>query len=162
MAMQRQPSFTIDAAQIEKAVLEKAGDKAPVIERVVAAGMKLLFSKETHNKFFDAIRPNVPLEDELGAGAFHVMMILYKESNGTMPPYAFIPAGTILLAKACEFIAKTKMFPITDKTFYDALEMFDVVTKRAAHENEKKQTQPAATPMPAQSAPQPGGMLQGG
>ncbi len=154
-------AFTIDPDLIEREIMKKAGANGSAIQRVVSAGMKLLFSPETHSKFFDSIRPNVPLEDELGAGTFHVMMILFNESKGTMPGEAFIPAGTILLAKASAYIYQTKMFPITDDTFTEALKMFVAVTKRASSQPQDKPgqqpaTEQSGTPVqPQQVQPQP-------
>ena len=162
--------FTIKADDVEKHVLEKAGENAPAIERVVAAGMKLLFSKESHNKIFDEIRPQdqVPLEDEIGAGAVQVMKILISESKGTMPGEAVIPAGTILIAKTCEFIHKSKMANVKNSDFTGAVEMMNAVLQRDAKaeiDAQKGGGTQLSSPQAAPEKPMPpqaGGMLQAG
>ena len=122
--------FTLNADEIQKHIMGKMPENdRDAVRRVVLAGMKVLFSKETHNQIFDNIRPEdqVPLEDELGAGAANLMMMLYQESKQTMPQQAIIPAGAILLARACEFIHQTKIAPVTDDIYAEAMQMFTVV-----------------------------------
>jgi len=129
-----QPSgFSIKADVIEQHIMEKMPKEFQgALKRVVLAGMKILFSKETHSQLFDSIRPEdeVPLEDELGAGAANLMLLMFKESNNSMPLQTVIPAGSILLAKACEFINETKLAPITDETYFEAMHMFTSVMRR--------------------------------
>lgn len=171
--------FTIDADAVEKGIMESAekGDPqnpdAPkvdptAIQRIVAAGMKLLFSKETHNQLFDGIntRDDVPLEYELGKGGAGLMLIMYKESNQSMPVEAMIPAGAILLAKACEFINETNLAPITDEDYAGAMEMMITelhkelsAAEAGGNEQTADQQQGGARPAPGQK---PGGMLADG
>lgn len=125
--------FSIKADVIEQHVMEKMPKEFQgALKRVVLSGMKILFSKETHSQIFDSIRPEdeVPLEDELGAGAANLMLAMFKESNQSMPLQTVIPAGSILLARACEFINETKMAPITDETYFEAMHMFSAVMRR--------------------------------
>jgi len=157
--------WTIDPDLIEQEILKKAGAHSNAIQRVVLAGMKLLFSPETHDKLFNSINRSVPIEDALGSSAVHIMMLLMNQAKN-MPGEAVIPAGTILLARAIDFIHKTNMFPVTDQTFYDALQMFIAVMKRESEKAQQSQPpQPGAAPQPTdtQSPPQaPAGQPQTG
>lgn len=128
------------------------------VKQAVNAGMKLLFDKKSHDTLFDSIRPEdeVPLEDELGAGATNLMMMMVNESQGTMPGEIVIPVGTILLAKVCEFINETKMAPVTDETFSEAWEIFQVniqdkLNPRFREENglQPKEGQAEGNPLPS-------------
>lgn len=119
--------FTITADLVSKHIVEKMKpDDVAAMQRVVNAGMKVLFSKETHSQIFDGIRPadQVPIADELGAGATNIMLILFKESKNSIPAQLIIPAGAILLAKACEFINETHLAVVTDDDYADAMQMF--------------------------------------
>lgn len=96
---------------------------------VVKAGMDLLFNEKTHKTIFDGIRPadQVPLSDELGAGATNLMVQMYETSikqNTPMPEAAIVPAGIILIAAVCEHINAVELDKATDQTFADAVEMF--------------------------------------
>jgi len=169
----RRNKLTINSDQIEKAILEKAGDHKDAIERVVIAGMKILFSDATHNQLFDSLRKDLPLADQLGASAVHIMLIMFQQSKGTMPGEAMIPAGTILLAKAVEYIAKTKMFPVNDAIYMEAVQIFIAglkheIGKQAGNSSPPAPTDPAAAPNtqapinpPGPINAPPGGMLQG-
>jgi len=150
-APERADAFTIDPDLIEKHMLEESGEFKSAIQRVVVAGMKVLFSKQTHAEIFDSIRPNdqVPLEDELGAGTTNLMLMLYRESKQTMPGQAIIPSGIILLAKASKFVHDTKLAPITDDVFAEAVHMFVASIQAQLDPNFRKQAQ---EPKPAQQA----------
>lgn len=99
------------------------------IVQVVNDGMTILFGDKTHKTIFDSIRPRdqVPLANELGAGAVNIMTQMYDAStqkNDPIPEAAIIPAGAILLAAVCDHINVTGIDNTTDETYADALEMF--------------------------------------
>ena len=158
--------FSLDADAIEKAIIDNAPkEKQNDIKRVVLAGMKVLFSKETHNQVFDSINQEdqIPLEDELGAGAADMMMALYGESKQTMPLEAVIPAGVILLAHACKFINDTKLAPITDETFTEAVQMFiPVIHEKFDPDFRNKIGGKSKDGQPAPPAQPPGGLISQG
>ena len=75
--------------------------------RVVQAGMKVIFSKETHEDIVDMLSQNEgDIGDMLGNQIASLMAMLYKKSNQTMPGEVIIPAGTYLLAQGAEFLEK--------------------------------------------------------
>lgn len=159
-----QGGYTIKADVIEQHIMEKMPKEFQgALRRVVLAGMKILFSKETHSQIFDSIRPEdeVPLEDELGAGAANLMLMMFKESNNSMPLQTVVPAGAILLAKACEFISETKLAPITDETYFEAMHMFTAVMRKkfdpslSGGQKDEPQTDQGYSPTADQSATQP-------
>lgn len=97
--------------------------------RVVKAGMKVIFSDETHDDVIELLNKN---EGDLGVGLGQqmagLMGILVQKSNGTMPSEVIIPAGVYLLSKAAEFIEKVTgeemapdMVAIAMQTMIDSL-----------------------------------------
>jgi len=93
-------------------------------ERVVIAGMKVMFSKESHKLMLDEFQKEGPLGEKLGKGIAGLMLLLVKESNGTIPPEVIVPAGINLISRAADFIRKSKLEKITNADIGDAIEIF--------------------------------------
>ena len=114
------------AEPIEEAVSSRLDDDQNAdVEQVLDMGMELLFGEETHERLFSGIRPEdeVPVEDELGAAATNIMLILHQKSGG-IPGHAMIPAGTILLARATDFINESGLEKVSTDQFAQAVDMF--------------------------------------
>jgi hypothetical protein len=92
-------------------------------ERVVAAGMKVLFSKETHQFMLDQLQAPGGNAEKLGQGIAKVMVFLFNESNGSMPQEVLIPAAMLLLLKAADFVNQSKMATVTDEEIGQAMEI---------------------------------------
>jgi hypothetical protein len=93
-------------------------------ERVVIAGMKVMFSKESHKLMLDELQKEGPMGQKLGTGIAGLMLLLVKESNGTLPPEVIVPAGINLLTRAADFIRKSKIEKITNGDIGEAMEVF--------------------------------------
>lgn len=78
-------------------------------ERVVIAGMKVMFSKESHKVMLEELQREGPMDQRLGKGIAGLMLLLFKESNGTMPPAVIIPAGMKLMMEAVDFMRETDL-----------------------------------------------------
>lgn len=132
MGEERDGELTLTAESIGKEMMGKLDpNMQQALKQAVNAGMKILFDKSTHNQVFDSIRPDdeVPISDELGVGATHLLMAMYQQSqqsSGPMPPEIIIPCGAILLAKAAEFINETGMDWVSDEEYAEAFELFSV------------------------------------
>lgn len=81
-------------------------------ERVVIAGMKVMFSKETHQLMLKEFERGGPLSERLGNGIAGLMLLLFTKSNQTIPPQVMIPAGVNLLMQAVDFIRAAQLEPI--------------------------------------------------
>lgn len=92
-------------------------------ERVVIAGMKVMFSKESHKLMLDELKKEGPISEKLGKSIAGLMLLLFKQSNNTMPPEVIIPAGVNLLTRAVDFIRKTNVEKITNADIGDAMEL---------------------------------------
>lgn len=76
-----------------------------MFERMVLAGMKVMFSRETHEMALQQIvgQPG-PMGERLGKAMAGLMSLLFAESGGSLPPQLLIPVGTELLAQAADFL----------------------------------------------------------
>lgn len=150
-----------DSAQIEDPIMDQLQGQAKTdVKRVVDQGSKFLFSQETMPTIFESIRPDdeVPLADEMGAAAVNIMKILFEKSGGSMPGEAVIPAGSILLARAGEFINEHGIDKVTYDIYAEANKIFSEVIVDEARKGEQSgvKAQEQQAPMPQQ---QPGAAL---
>ena len=90
--------------------------KEPV-ERTVLAGMKLLYSPDTHQKLvqpvYDALQKNGFQPEQIANGMVNFLGTLYKASNKGMKVEAAFPAGMILLAYVLDDLEQTKGLKVT-------------------------------------------------
>lgn len=113
--------------RIEPSIREQLEDQQNKdLDRVLDAGMKILFGKETHNQLFDSVAEGgeTPIEDTLGMAATNIMLEMFKKSSNSIPGEVIIPAGTILLARSVDFINESGIAQVSDEAFGQALEMF--------------------------------------
>lgn len=92
-------------------------------ERVVLAGMKMMFSKETNKMVLKAIDGPGSNAEKLGTGIAELMMMMFAQSNKTMPPQVIIPAGTELLVQAADFVNKSDLMDVTNKDVGDGVQI---------------------------------------
>lgn len=135
--MARPEGDDIDTETIKKNI-KMPPELQEAYERVVIAGMKLMFSKESHKLMLDELRKEGPLGQKLGMGIAGLMLLLIKESNGTIPPEVIIPAGINLITRAADFIRKSKLEKITNADIGDAMEvMITTILQKFGVEPEK-------------------------
>lgn len=92
-------------------------------ERVVLAGMKVLFSKDSNHLLIEEIQGEGPVPKRLGEGVAGLMMLLFAESNQTIPPQVIVPAGTELMMQVVDFLKKTGVLKVTDQEIGAAMEI---------------------------------------
>lgn len=92
-------------------------------DKTVLAGMKLMFSKETHQLMLKEFEREGPLAKRLGEGVAGMLLMLFQESNRSLPPQVLIPAGTDLLVQAADFVKKSGLEKVTNKDIADGLEI---------------------------------------
>lgn len=92
-------------------------------ERTVIAGMKMMFSKESHGYMLKELQKPGDLGDKLGKNIAGLMLLMFKESNKTMPPQVIIPAGLELLMQAADFLKNTKMGEPTNEELGRAMQV---------------------------------------
>ena len=92
-------------------------------DRVVIAGMKIMFSKESHRAMLQEIQKPGPLDQRLGKGIAGLMLLMFKESNATMPPAVIIPAGIKLMMEAVDFLRDSGLEKPTNSDIGGAMEI---------------------------------------
>ena len=130
-------------------------------QRVVLAGMKVLFSKDTHSMVQEELAKPGPMGQKLGQGIAGLMLLLFQQSNKTMPPQLLIPAGSYLLAQAADYVKKTGQ-PVTNMDVAQGMEiMVDTLFSKFGVDPEKvmnaaggAQQQPAAPAAAQPAAPE--------
>lgn len=91
--------------------------------RVVKAGMKVMFSDETHELMLDQLEGEGDLAEKVGSAVAGMMIMLYEKSNGTMPGEVIIPAATYLLAQGADFLEQVTGEELTPDIIADASEV---------------------------------------
>ena len=163
-----QNSALIDQMQAKVEQSVKPEDM-PAFKRVVAAGMKVMFSEQTHQLMLKELQGQGDMATKLAQGITGLMLILYKESKG-MPPQVLMPAGAWLLLEAARFIERAGLGQIDPQTIRDALDGYTALMLKKAGASQQQLAQhfggdvgqagmPAQQAQPAQ---QPQGLLNGG
>ena len=99
-------------------------------ERVVVAGMKVMFSKETNKYVLKALESEGSNAQKLGTGVAELMLMLFTQSNKTMPPQVLIPAGTELVVQAADFVKQSGLMDVTNQDIGDGIQvMISIVLK---------------------------------
>jgi hypothetical protein len=92
-------------------------------DRVVIAGMKVMFSEESHKMLLQFMESEGTPPEKLGKGIAGLMLILFKESNETIPPQVIIPAAVQLLMRAADFAKKSGMEDINNEDIAGGIEL---------------------------------------
>jgi hypothetical protein len=128
--------------------------KQQALERIVVAGMKVMFDKQTHKMMLTELDAPGDMVTKLAEATTKLMILLFKHSNGSMPGDLLIPAGGVLMAKACEFLNQTGE-TVTEDQFRQALTAMSKLVMKAASSPGDQAAPPAspASPAPAPAAP---------
>ena len=145
------PAVMKAGAMAPKVIMEQMNvtpQQKPMLERMVAAGMRLMFDKRTHGMMLEQMQGDGPIEQKLGQGIVGALGVLWQESKGSLPPQLLIPTGMVLLAHAAEFANKTGE-SVTPEQFGAAQQiMIDTLLQQAGANPEA-----IASKVPDQTAP---------
>lgn len=89
-------------SQNVRSKFELPPEMAQAYERVVQAGMRVMFGPEFREQTVEFMEGDGEPAEKLGEGVAAVMAMLFQESNGTMPPQIVVPAGIELLMHAVD------------------------------------------------------------
>jgi len=90
------------------------------LERIVLAGQKVMFSRQSHKLMLDQLNGPGPIDVKLGQGIAGLIGLLMQESKNSLPPNLLIPAGMVLLAHAARFLAESGQ-PVSDQDIANAM-----------------------------------------
>ena len=102
-------------------LMQSAKDKAPAfkrpdirpfiakgqedaVERIVAAGMKLMYSPDMKEEVMQAIQSDQPTAQKLGENAAGIILTLDQQAEQGLPEEAMFPAGAELMSEAAEML----------------------------------------------------------
>lgn len=149
---------------VEQAVMEKVPqDKRGAFERIVAAGEKVMYSPQTRQMLDNQLSQQGDPAEIAGEGVAKLFGLLFKESKGTMPMEAGIPAAQVLLCEGLDFLEKAGRIQVTNEVIGHAtqamvaylLQLFGVSQDKLA-----QMMQAGAQQQGAQSGrPQAGGIV---
>lgn len=111
--------------------------QAEQMQRIVAAGMKVMFDQKTHQLMQQQLQGPGPLPDKMGKGVAALVVLLQKEANGSLPAKLLIPAGMVLVAQAAAFLQETGE-KVTDKDIAAATAVMIGTLLRSAGVNPDK------------------------
>ncbi len=134
-----------------------------IFQRVVLAGMKLMFSEKTFAMLKSGMtKQDVPLPQRLAMETAGLMKMLMEKSAGKIPIQLIAPIGAMLLMEMGKFMTEAGVAkPTSDDINQGTVLLFKLLFKMYGGGG---QPQPAAPvpPVPPQPPAAPAGMIQGG
>ena len=107
------------------------------VERIQAAGMKLMYSPEMQQERQEAVASNAPVDQKLADNVVGLTLTLDQQSNGGLPAGALFPAGLALLGEAAELLQAAGQ-QVTQEDFNNAaLRMFVIIGKKLGGTDEQ-------------------------
>jgi hypothetical protein len=102
-------------SRVENGIMSKVDPKdVPVVNRIVVAGMKIMFSQATHSLMLEAINKPGDLVENVGMGVADLMILMYRQSRGTMPIGPAVTSSVVLLCHALDYLAKSGKIQISN------------------------------------------------
>lgn len=100
------------------------------VERIVAAGAKLMYSPEMRDELHQAVNANTPVDQKLADNVVGLMLTLDQKSQGGLPVAALFPAGLGLMEEAANVLSAAGL-QVTQQDFNDAaVRMYVVMGKK--------------------------------
>jgi hypothetical protein len=99
--------------------------------RVVKAGMRVMFSDQTHDLMLQQLEQEGDFGENVGKAIAGLMLLLFEKSNKTMPQEVIIPSGVYLLGEGGDFIEKVTGQEITPEVTARAMQvMMDTLMEK--------------------------------
>jgi hypothetical protein len=142
-------------------------EQKDAVDRVVAAGLKMMFSPELRQELMQAVQSEEPAPKVLAENITGLMLTLdQKSGGGGIPNGAIFPAAVKLLGEGAEVMVEAGK-PVSQADYNDAaLMMFALLGQKmggtgeqilgVAAESMPGQAAPADPNAPPDAAPQPG------
>lgn len=130
-------------------------------EKVVLAGMKVMYDQKVFPQFIEAFKKGGPISDTLAAQAAGLVKILDDQSKGAIPKRVIVPAATVLLIEMADFLVQSKIAQPTKQDLAEAIKKLTaIILKIYSAPQPGVQAQPMQQQPPASSpAPQAGGLI---
>lgn len=99
------------------------------VERIVAAGMKVMYSPDMRDDVMQAVQSQDPVPQKLAKSVVGLMLMLDSKAKGGLPPEALFPAELELLGEACEVLEAAGQ-PVTMDDYNMAAQLIFVMTAK--------------------------------
>ncbi len=99
-------------------------DNKSAHDKIVAAGMKLAFSKASHDAVIQGLDQSKEPVHDIAVGVVGILLMLSQKAKGTMPVPPMVSAGMVLVLHGLDYIEKTKGIKITNTELDDATKLF--------------------------------------
>ena len=96
------------------------------VDRIVAAGMKMMYSPDMRDEMMGAIDSEDPTAKKLAENVVGLMLALDQKAQGGMPVEAIFPAAIGLLGEAAGVLVAAKQ-PVSQEDFNEAARMVFVM-----------------------------------
>ena len=90
------------------------------VDRIVAAGMRHLYSPQMREQVMQAIQSDQPVPQKLGGNVAGLILTLDNQAQGGLPVDAMFPAGVELAGEAADVMAKAGQ-PVSQEDFNTSL-----------------------------------------
>ena len=145
--------------QVEQATEAKVSpDMQAQFHRIVTAGMKVMYSPQSHHLMAQELsKPGDPTE-VVGEGVAKLMVILFKEGKQALPMKAMMPAAIVLTCEALDFAEKAgKLTADSDTIAQTIKEMMSTLLQALGASPQSLQAlksgQPGQSAQPPQATP---------
>lgn len=99
------------------------GKLGQAYDRVLTAGMKMLYSSEASEMVQNLIMDDkVPVANKLGEGVGNLMIMMDNQGNGTIPKEVIIPVGIALMFEAADYLFEVGV-EVTEDDLGKAIEL---------------------------------------
>ena len=119
-------SAMIPALQKVETAIEKSvkPEMQEAYQKIVTAGMKMAFSKEANGAIVEGLdKSKTPIKD-IAIGAVGMLLLMHKQSKGTMPQDAMVPAGMTLVLHGLDYYGKTSKAPVGNNEVDEATQIY--------------------------------------
>lgn len=142
-------------------------------QKIVTAGMKLMYSEKVRQGITKELQRNKNIPDVVGNGIAKLLGTMMSQSKGTMPMQAAIPAATVLLCEALDFVEQAGLVKVGNDVLAKTMLTFNAsfmqligatpdklqaMIQAAKQAKAGQPMQQSAQPAP-QPAPQPTGLV---
>ncbi len=111
------PALQQIVSQVEAKV---PAEKREAYDRILTAGMKVMFSKESSNLVKQALDQPGSLGERAGKAAANLLMLLFMESEKSLPLDVGMLAAMVLMAHALDFAEKIGVGQVDNATIDEA------------------------------------------
>lgn len=154
--------------------MQQASSDQDAVEKIVLAGMKLMYDPATRQVFEQGVTAKLPISDVLAREAVGVLKMIDERAKGNLPRHLIAPVATMLLAEIAKFMKDAGIADPSEQDLLDGVKkmlgmVMKVFGKELLAKRRGQAQQPAASQaQPTQPAPQmpaqqpPAGLIQSG